>query len=123
MQRLMDENERLKILVMTPMLPHPPIWGFATRVFQLIHYLASHHDITVLTYAGAWETESIDALQQMGMRVVALPHEQVRGGPRVAQAKSLFSRHSRHGYELASRAMQRSANATTYRSEVRPDRW
>ena len=43
----------MRVLILTPSLPYPPIWGFGIRVFEFIRLLARRHQVSVVTYAAA----------------------------------------------------------------------
>jgi len=103
----MTDSQRLRILIVTPSLPYPLIWGFGIRVYQIIKFLAQRHDVTVLAYAGPRDQESVDALRATGAAI----HAVVRGEPstaakRQAQLTSLFSPASFQWQSLESAAMQ-----------------
>jgi len=103
----MTDSQRLRILIVTPSLPYPLIWGFGIRVYQIIKYLAQRHDVTVLAYAGPHDQESVDALRATGATI----HAVVRGEPstaakRQAQLTSLLSPASFQWQSLESAAMQ-----------------
>jgi glycosyltransferase involved in cell wall biosynthesis len=100
-------NARLHILLVSPSLPHPPIWGFGIRVSQFLRLLARAHDVSLLTYEEPGETAKVAALQALGVTV----HTVLRGttterGKRVAQLSSIFSPRSYQRRGVYSRAMQ-----------------
>ncbi len=43
----------MKILLLTPQLPYPPHQGASLRNFNTLQYLASRHEVTLLTFLGA----------------------------------------------------------------------
>ena len=62
----------MRLLFLTPQLPHPPRQGTAIRNWGLIKSLAAHHTITLLTFAG--EVESISAeLRAVCQRIETIP--------------------------------------------------
>src|SRR5436190_11835334 len=52
----------LRILIVTPSLPYPPISGFGMRVYQSIRHLSERHLVSLLTYASPDEPD-IGSLQ------------------------------------------------------------
>jgi sugar transferase (PEP-CTERM/EpsH1 system associated) len=103
----MSDSNGLRILIVTPSLPYPLVWGFGIRVYQIIKYLAERHDVSVLSYAGPNDEESVCALRQIG----AVIHTVVREEPstaakRQAQLTSLLAPASFQWQSLESTAMQ-----------------
>ena len=101
----------LRILLLTPSLPYPPIWGFGIRVYQLVRELSRRHQVTLLTYGREGETpaaeaENIAALCAVGAAVHVVPPACPPGGKRAAQALSLLSPRSYQTSALWSSAMQ-----------------
>jgi glycosyltransferase involved in cell wall biosynthesis len=98
---------RLRILVVSPGLPYPPIWGFGIRVNQLLRLLAKHHDVSLLTYQEPDEAAKVAAVESLGVIVhtVSRPKPTERS-KRMAQLSSAFSRRSYQRRSLYSRAMQ-----------------
>src|SRR5579859_1806483 len=103
----MTSSKRLRILIVTPSLPYPLIWGFGIRVYQIIKFLAERHDVSLVAYAGPNDQESVAALQQTGAAVypVVRPEPSV-AAKRRAQLSSLFSPSSFQSQSLESTAMQ-----------------
>jgi sugar transferase (PEP-CTERM/EpsH1 system associated) len=103
----MTDSNRLRILIVTPSLPYPLIWGFGIRVYQIIKFLAQRHDVTVLAYATPTDHGSIAALRQTGATVHAVVREEPSTtSKRRAQLTSLFSTASFQWQSLESAAMQ-----------------
>ncbi len=101
------EADRLRILIVTPSLPYPLIWGFGIRVYQIIKYLAERHHVTVLAYAGATDQDNVSALRQTGATIHAVVRdERTTAAKRQAQLTSLFSSDSFQWQSLESMAMQ-----------------
>ena len=103
--------ESLRILLLTPSLPYPPIWGFGIRVYQLVRHLSRRHRVTLLTYGREGEgreaeAENVAALRAVGAEVHVVPPPQPFGGKRGAQALSLLSPRSYQTASLQSPAMQ-----------------
>lgn len=101
----------LRILLLTPSLPYPPIWGFGIRVYQLVRDLSRRHHVTLLTYgreneAPDAEAENVAALRAVGADVHVVPPPRPPGGKRAAQALSLLSLRSYQTSALQSAAMQ-----------------
>jgi sugar transferase (PEP-CTERM/EpsH1 system associated) len=103
----MTDSTRLRILIATPSLPYPLIWGFGIRVYQIIQFLAQKHDVTVVAYAGPEDHDSIVALRDTGATVHAVVRQQPSiASKRHAQLSSLFSPDSFQRQSLESAAMQ-----------------
>ncbi len=105
----------LRILLLTPSLPFPPIWGFGIRVYQLVRALSRRNHVTLLTYGReddtpAAEAENVAALRAVGAEVHVVPPPRPVGGKRAAQALSLLSPRSYQTSAHQSPAMQ---NAVT----------
>src|SRR3954451_22942701 len=103
----MASNDRLRILIVTPSLPYPLIWGFGIRVYQIIKYLAARHDVSVIAHAAPHEHDKVDALRQTGARIYpVLRPEASTASKRQAQLTSLFSLASFQRQSQTSAAMQ-----------------
>ena len=101
----------LRILLLTPSLPYPPIWGFGIRVYQLVRELSRRHHVTLLAYSRenetpAAEAENVAALRAVGAAVHLVPPPRPVGGKRAAQAFSLLSPRSYQTSAHRSPAMQ-----------------
>lgn len=100
----MRSSAQLNILIVTPSLPFPPIWGFGIRVYQIAKHLAKTHRVSLLTYAGPEATDNATALREIchAVHTVAPP----KLNRRIAQAISLLSPVSFLQSSLHSPAMQ-----------------
>jgi len=102
-----SSGRRLRILVLSPGLPHPPIWGFGIRVNQFLRLLARRHDVTLLTYEEPDEAEKVAAVRALGVAVHTVPRpKSTEAGKRKAQLASIASPMSYQRRSLYSRAMQ-----------------
>ncbi len=102
---------RLKILLLSPGLPYPPIWGFGIRVLQFLRLLALRHDVTLLTYEEPGEPEKVAAVRALGVDVQTVPRPKANErDKRRAQMTSLFSAQSYQRRSLSSDAMQAKLN-------------
>lgn len=103
----MSNSNHLRILIVTPSLPYPLVWGFGIRVYQIIKYLAKQHSVTVLAYAGPDDEDSADALRQTGATIVTVVRDEpTTVAKRQAQLGSLFATDSFQWQSLESAAMQ-----------------
>lgn len=103
----MTDSERLRVLIVTPSLPYPLVWGFGIRVYQIIKYLAERHDVTLLAYAGPHDRDNTAALEQTGATIhTVVRNEPTTAAKRQAQLTSMFSRKSFQWQSLESTAMQ-----------------
>jgi glycosyltransferase involved in cell wall biosynthesis len=97
----------LRVLILTPSLPYPPIWGFGIRVFEFVRLLARRHDVSVVTYAEPGEEDKITAVAAVCGSVHTVPREpETERGKRLEQLSSVFSRDSYQRRSLFSRDMQ-----------------
>lgn len=104
---LVSEARRLRILIVTPSLPYPPIWGFGMRVYQLLRLLSARHHVSLLTYATPDDAGRVAALAEVCGAVHTVPSFQPEvGNSRRAQLASLVSPISYQRWRLRSRAMQ-----------------
>lgn len=98
----------MKILMLTPWLPHPPNWGFAKRVFHTIEVLARRHEVTLLSYSEGHDAASIKVLQGLCHAVHTVVPTPPPFGKRVAQLASLASRTSFQRRMTVSAPMQQA---------------
>jgi sugar transferase (PEP-CTERM/EpsH1 system associated) len=101
----------MRILVLSPVLPHPPTWGFVTRVYQFLRLLASRHSVSLLTYSDGEHAEDLAALRSICADVHSVPIE--RPNKRLGQAMSLFSPMSYQWRSHYSARMQQQLTALT----------
>jgi polysaccharide biosynthesis protein PslH len=103
----MSPGDRLRILIVAPSLPYPPIWGFGIRVNQFLRLLARRHDVSLLTYEEPGERDKVAAVEQLGVTVhTVLRPKSTERGKRTAQLSSLMSKLSYQRRNVHSRAMQ-----------------
>lgn len=100
-------RERLRILIVAPSLPYPPIWGFGIRVNQFLRLLARKHDVSLLTYEEPEEADKVAAVEKLGVTVhTVLRPKSTERGKRTAQLSSIVSKLSYQRRSVHSRAMQ-----------------
>src|SRR6185295_20407058 len=104
----MASAEQMRLLIASPVLPYPPTWGFATRVFHFVRLLARHHAVTVVAYGEPGDTDAIEHLTRLGAAVHAVPRAAGAGTKRLAQLSSLVSPRSYQWRAMYSSAMQRT---------------
>jgi sugar transferase (PEP-CTERM/EpsH1 system associated) len=103
----MSDAQRLRVLIVTPSLPYPLIWGFGIRVYHMIKYLAERHDVTVLAYAGPNDQQNVAALKETGATIEPVYRDEASTrAKRHAQLTSLLSASSFQWQSLESTAMQ-----------------
>jgi len=101
----------LRILILTPSLPYPPIWGFGIRVYEFVRLLARRHQVSVVTYAEPGEEEKIAAVNAVCHAVHTVPRvPETERSKRLAQLSSTFSRDSYQRRRLFSPLMQQKLN-------------
>lgn len=62
-----------QILVVAPSLPHPTLWGFGVRVYQLIRQLAARHEVSLLAYAEEEDTNRLPSLLPICSEIRTVP--------------------------------------------------
>src|ERR1700730_2612656 len=101
-----EANARARsILLVAPSWPHPPTWGFATRVYNLAKQLSARHRVTLLAYGAGDETAATTGAGPIFESVQFVPHPAARRSKRRAQATSLLSSRSYHVGGLRSASM------------------
>jgi glycosyltransferase involved in cell wall biosynthesis len=104
-------REGLRILIVAPGLPYPPIWGFGIRVNQFLRLLAHKHQVSLLTYEEPGEAEKVTAIEKLGVTVHTVPRPKLtERSKRTTQLSSTFSTQSYQRRNLYSRAMQATFN-------------
>jgi glycosyltransferase involved in cell wall biosynthesis len=93
------------ILLVAPSWPHPPTWGFATRVYNLAKQLSARHHVTLLAYGAGDVTAAANGAGPIFESVQFVPHPAARRSKRRAQATSLLSSRSYHVGGLRSASM------------------
>jgi sugar transferase (PEP-CTERM/EpsH1 system associated) len=107
----------LRILVLTPSLPYPPIWGFGTRVYHFLRLLARRHEVSLLTYEEPGEDQKVAALAKMCSFVHTVPRDaETARHKRLTQLSSVASRLSYQRRNLHSQAMQDRLEQLTSRN-------
>ena len=99
-------SRRLRILVVAPAFPFPPISGGDMRVYQLLRQLARRYDVSFVSYA---KTDNEAGVRELGESLtVHTVHrsEETRVGRRVAQLRSFATRDPFASTGLVSREMQ-----------------
>lgn len=100
-----DFSRRLRILVVAPAFPFPPISGGDQRVYQLVRQLADRHDVSFVSYAIAENEAGVRELSET-LHVRAVHRvEPGRVARRLAQVRSLatwdpFASSSRASQEM-----------------------
>ncbi|MGH7902832.1 MAG: glycosyltransferase family 4 protein [Candidatus Dormibacteraceae bacterium] len=100
----------LSILIVTPSLPYPPIWGFGIRVYQIIRGLSRRNRVWLCCYGGReGDDAAVAALGRFceGVTVVPVP-EAPRRTRRRQQVATALSTGSYHRRRLGHRGMQQA---------------
>jgi sugar transferase (PEP-CTERM/EpsH1 system associated) len=107
----------MQILIVSPMLPYPPTWGFVTRVYQFVRLLSQRHSVSLLTFADGDQSQHAAALRAICTEVHAVPRLMTKGKKRVSQLSSLFSSVSYQWRSHQSERMQQALNELTQRQQ------
>jgi polysaccharide biosynthesis protein PslH len=108
---MMSNRPSRRILILTPCLPYPPIWGSGIRVYQFIRFLAEAHQVSVLTFQEPGEEDKARAIRELGAVLHVVPRPAANGaGKRVAQLSSVFAATSYQRRNVYSREMQSALN-------------
>ena len=98
----------MRILVLTPSLPLPAMWGFNIRVFNILRELATRNSVSLLCYGDPRaDADSIRQLGEICDHVYVVPH--VHRSPaqrRLEQAATTLSFRSFHLHRFVTDAMQ-----------------
>ncbi len=91
-------NERLNVLLVSPMTPSPPRFGAQARTHGLLSNFAQHHDLTAIVLHDDDETPGTSgpAMRAYSREVIFVrnPHRAAGWRRRVLQARSWLSRQS-----------------------------
>jgi sugar transferase (PEP-CTERM/EpsH1 system associated) len=107
----------MRILIVSPMLPYPPTWGFVTRVYHFVRLLSQRHSVTLLTFADPEQDQQTAALRAICAEVHTVPRLMTKRTKRVGQLSSLFSPVSYQWRSHYSGDMQRTINELTERQQ------
>jgi glycosyltransferase involved in cell wall biosynthesis/GT2 family glycosyltransferase len=86
-----DPDARLKVLMVTPYSPYPPIHGGAVRMLALLEHMQATADVTVLSYgdtAAELDPRSIEALRRRCHEAVVIERDTGAVGGLLAPAKT-----------------------------------
>lgn len=75
---------RLRILFLHTRFPYPLIGGDRIKAYHILKHLAAYHDVTLLTFhhRGTAPLEKYQALEELGINVVAIPLNPLKAGVR-----------------------------------------
>ena len=110
-------RRRLKLLVLTPSFPYPPVSGGDIRVFHLLRRLSRVFDIHLLSQGGG---SSERLIAETGIAVVhSYQQVEVRSLWSLAKRRIDFWRHAPHGIRLDvdpgyARTLKRIVAATSF---------
>jgi glycosyltransferase involved in cell wall biosynthesis len=99
-------RRRKRILVITPQLPHPPYWGFAIRVRELVRELSKRHDLTLVSFARPEDEDSVRAVRELCDEVHTVAPPWPEGQDRAGRLRSLLDSQPYSFRRATSRAMQ-----------------
>jgi sugar transferase (PEP-CTERM/EpsH1 system associated) len=98
----------MRILFLSPVLPYPPNWGFATRVYHFLRLLAQKHSVTLLAYADSTvDRQHVTNLASFCEAVHTVSPPLAKQQKRLHQLWSLVSAVSYQWRSHQSEAMQR----------------
>lgn len=104
--RAEEDAPARSILLVAPSWPHPPTWGFATRVYNLARQLSVRHNVSLLAYGAGDVTAATNGAGPIFQSVQFVPHPAATRSKRRAQATSLLSSRSYHVGGLRSASME-----------------
>jgi glycosyltransferase involved in cell wall biosynthesis len=97
----------LDLLMVVPMVPYPPVWGYAQRCFQLARQLARRHRVTMLCYSLADQAGDVADLAEHVHEIVTVPQRPTPSWRRrLGQLGSIWSRDPYHSSGTRTSAMQ-----------------
>lgn len=104
----MSLSAGMRILVFTPSLPYPPMWGFNIRVNSILRELSRHNRVSLLCYGNSGrDGQSIAALHEICEDVFVVPNvDRPVTRRRLMQARAVMSPRSFHLQRYASAQMQ-----------------
>ena len=82
----------MKILLLSQILPFPPDSGPKIKTFNVIRYLAEHHEVTLVSFGRGEPAASMEALQQVCRVVPTVPMKRGRLRDLWALVRSLITR-------------------------------
>jgi sugar transferase (PEP-CTERM/EpsH1 system associated) len=98
----------MKILMLSPVIPWPPVTGSKTRIFHILKELSGRHDITFIARSDGSEKEAdLRHVKEFCARLVVFPGARSRGA---AVFYSLFSRQPYRVVKFQSPGFQRKVN-------------
>jgi len=104
----MTRPQGMRILLLTPSLPWPPMWGFNIRVFNILRQLSARNQVSLLCYEGA--EHSVEARERLGgicEHIFTVPDvERSILQRRLMQARAMISPESFHLQRYVSAPMQ-----------------
>ena len=107
--RLTPRDSGRRILLISPSLPHPPIWGSGIRVHQIASHLAARHHVTLLAHAGPHDTDKVQAMRAVCQEVHTVSLDRPLGASdRFSQLASLTSPLPYQVLRLRSSQLQRA---------------
>lgn len=98
----------MRILLLTPSLPWPPMWGFNIRVLNILRELAAHNSVSLLCYGGGEpDAQARETISAICDRVFIVPEtgRSIRQR-RLLQAGTVISPRSFHLRRYVSAEMQ-----------------
>jgi glycosyltransferase involved in cell wall biosynthesis len=98
----------MHILLVSPVLPYPPNWGFGKRVYHLLEVLSRTHRVSLLSYGDGDDDAHVKAIESHGVAVHRVPSPQLPFGKRMAQLASVASSASFQRRTMYTDDMQRT---------------
>jgi polysaccharide biosynthesis protein PslH len=82
----------MKILLLTQVLPYPPDSGPKVKTWNVIKYLAQHHEVTLVSFVRGDQSEDVRELEKLCRAVYTVPIERSSRLDAVYMTKSLLTR-------------------------------
>jgi len=82
----------MKVMLLTQVLPYPPDSGPKVKTYNVLKYLAQHHDVTLVSFVRGDQSRDIAHLQKYCRAIHVVPMERGAVKDGLAMARSLATR-------------------------------
>ncbi len=81
----------MKILLLTQVLPYPPDSGPKVKTWNVLKYLAQHHEVTLVSFIRGDQTDQVRHLEKYCQAVYTVPMERARWRDGLAMLRSFWT--------------------------------